>query len=174
MLERFVCGLNGRPLKVAPGEHDDTDTETIFLPHVVGRMPEKEDNFRLYKAMTVHQWAQNWCGTWAGRGPARGLVLRARSGARARSAARPRARRPGLLSPNAAQVRRARRIAAAHLRGPARGGDRILKRQSYGEDVDIDALVEAYAGVHVGLEMSDRLFTRLPAKVSEIYGKLTS
>ena len=41
-----------------------------------------------------------------------------------------------------------------------RGEDRILKRQPYGEDVDIDALVEAYADARVGLEMGERLFTR--------------
>lgn len=42
-----------------------------------------------------------------------------------------------------------------------RGEDRLLKRQSDGEDVDIDALVDAHADVHAGLEMTDRLFTRL-------------
>jgi nitric oxide reductase NorD protein len=42
-----------------------------------------------------------------------------------------------------------------------RGEDRILKRQPQGDDVDIDALVDAYADVHAGLEMTDRLFTRL-------------
>lgn len=42
-----------------------------------------------------------------------------------------------------------------------RGEDRLLKRQIDGEDVDIDALVEAWADVHSGLEMSDRLFTRM-------------
>lgn len=66
VLERFVCGLNGRALKVRAGERCFTDTETIFLPAVVGRLPEKEANFRLYKAMTVHQWAQGWYGTWRG------------------------------------------------------------------------------------------------------------
>jgi nitric oxide reductase NorD protein len=66
VLERFVCGLNGRPLAIAPGERTFTDTESIFLPHVVGRLPEKDANFRLYKAMAVHQWAQNWYGTWRG------------------------------------------------------------------------------------------------------------
>lgn len=70
VLERFVCGLNGRPLKIAPGERVFTDTQSIFLPHVVGRLPDKEANFRLYKAMAVHQWAQNWYGTWRG-----GLLL---------------------------------------------------------------------------------------------------
>jgi len=42
-----------------------------------------------------------------------------------------------------------------------RGEDRMLKRQSDGEDIDIDALVEAWGDVHVGLEMSDRVFTRM-------------
>lgn len=42
-----------------------------------------------------------------------------------------------------------------------RGEDRLLKRQTDGDDIDIDALVEAWGDVHVGLEMSDRLFTRM-------------
>jgi len=42
-----------------------------------------------------------------------------------------------------------------------RGEDRLLKRQTDGEDVDIDALVEAWGDVHMGLEMTDRLFTRM-------------
>ena len=68
VLERFVCGLNGRPLGIAAHERCFTDTETIFLPPVVGRLQDKADNFRLYKAMAVHQWAQNWYGTWRGEG----------------------------------------------------------------------------------------------------------
>ena len=42
-----------------------------------------------------------------------------------------------------------------------RGEDRTLRRQPHGEDVDIDAFVEAWGDVCSGLEMSDRLFTRL-------------
>jgi len=42
-----------------------------------------------------------------------------------------------------------------------RGEDKLLKKQSYGDDVDIDALVEAYADVKSGMEMSDRLFTKM-------------
>lgn len=42
-----------------------------------------------------------------------------------------------------------------------RGEDRMLKRQSDGEDIDIDALVEAWGDVHMGLEMTDRVFTRM-------------
>lgn len=42
-----------------------------------------------------------------------------------------------------------------------RDENRIEKRQAYGDDVDIDALVEALADARDGSEMSDRLFTRL-------------
>ena len=42
-----------------------------------------------------------------------------------------------------------------------RDEDRMLKRQVQGDDVDIDALVEALADAHDGREMSDRLFTRM-------------
>jgi nitric oxide reductase NorD protein len=41
-----------------------------------------------------------------------------------------------------------------------RGEDKLLKKQPYGENVDIDALVEARADTTMGLEMSDRLFTK--------------
>ncbi|MBK1632218.1 hypothetical protein CKO31_16025 [Thiohalocapsa halophila] len=65
-LERFVRGLNGRPLAVAAAERCCTDTETIFLPPRLARLPEKAANVSLYKAMAVHQWAQSWYGTWRG------------------------------------------------------------------------------------------------------------
>jgi nitric oxide reductase NorD protein len=42
-----------------------------------------------------------------------------------------------------------------------RDEDRLLKRQVYGDSVDIDAFVEAWADMHKGLEMTDRLFTRM-------------
>lgn len=42
-----------------------------------------------------------------------------------------------------------------------RGEDKILRRQTDGDDIDIDALVEAWGDVHGGLEMSEHLFTRL-------------
>jgi nitric oxide reductase NorD protein len=42
-----------------------------------------------------------------------------------------------------------------------RGEDKLLKKQVHGDDVDIDALVEAYADVKSGMEMSDRLFTKM-------------
>jgi nitric oxide reductase NorD protein len=64
VLEMFVHGLNGRRLKIECGEQCYTDTETIFLPATVGRYEKREDNFQLYKAMVVHQWAQTWFATW--------------------------------------------------------------------------------------------------------------
>jgi len=66
VLERFVHGLDGRGLKVAAGGETYTDTEHLFVPGIVGLLPDKDANFRLYKAMVVHQWAQNWFGTWRG------------------------------------------------------------------------------------------------------------
>jgi nitric oxide reductase NorD protein len=42
-----------------------------------------------------------------------------------------------------------------------RGEDKLLRRQMDGEDVDLDAFVESWADVHSGLEMTDRLFTRM-------------
>jgi nitric oxide reductase NorD protein len=64
VLEAFVHGLNGRRLKLEPGAQTYTDTEVLFLPGTVGRFERREDNFQLYKAMVVHQWAQTWYGTW--------------------------------------------------------------------------------------------------------------
>ena len=52
----------------------------------------------------------------------------------------------------------------AHLRKTfeaMRDEDRLLKRQIHGDDVDLDALVEALADARDGREMSDRLFTRM-------------
>ncbi len=56
------------------------------------------------------------------------------------------------------------RYIVGHLRRTfevLRGEDRLLKRQPYGEGIDIDALVDGWADMKSGLELSDRLFTRL-------------
>ena len=42
-----------------------------------------------------------------------------------------------------------------------RDENRLFKRQIYGDNVDIDALVEALADARDGSEMSDRLFMRM-------------
>jgi nitric oxide reductase NorD protein len=41
-----------------------------------------------------------------------------------------------------------------------RGEEKLLKKQVNGDNVDFDALVEAWADMHTGREMSDRLFTK--------------
>lgn len=41
-----------------------------------------------------------------------------------------------------------------------RGEDRLLKRQTNGDNIDLNAVVEAHADMLHGMEMSDRLFTR--------------
>ncbi len=64
ILEIFVRGLSGRPLKLEPGEQAYTDTSTLFLPSSIALLPNKDQNFCLYKAMTAHQWAQTWYGTF--------------------------------------------------------------------------------------------------------------
>jgi nitric oxide reductase NorD protein len=42
-----------------------------------------------------------------------------------------------------------------------RGEDKLLKKQVHGDNIDIDALVEAWGDVYSGMEMSDRLFTKM-------------
>jgi nitric oxide reductase NorD protein len=64
VLEAFVHGLSGRRLRIECAEKAWTDTETIYLPAIVGLFEAREDNFQLYKVMVVYQWAQTWFGTW--------------------------------------------------------------------------------------------------------------
>ncbi|MDH3637952.1 MAG: hypothetical protein OES09_05750, partial [Gammaproteobacteria bacterium] len=64
VLERFILGLSGRVLKLAVSEHPYTDTETLFLPARLAVFSDPESNFRLYKAIVAHLWAQTWFGTF--------------------------------------------------------------------------------------------------------------
>ena len=64
LLTAFVCGLNGRSLKIESAEQTYTDTETLYLPEIISDYPSKEENFIYYKLLTVYLWAQNWFGTW--------------------------------------------------------------------------------------------------------------
>ena len=64
VLELFVRGLSGRPLKLESGEEIYTDTGTLFLPGRVARLGDREQNFRLFKAMAAHQWAQAYYGSF--------------------------------------------------------------------------------------------------------------
>lgn len=54
----FIRGLSGRRLKLCEGEAAWTDSETIFLPPLLARLPDNESNFRLYKATAAMLWAQ--------------------------------------------------------------------------------------------------------------------
>jgi len=64
VLGSFVRGLSGRALKLEAAEATYTDTETLFLPELASRFPDRADNFRLYKATAVYLWAQARFGTW--------------------------------------------------------------------------------------------------------------
>ncbi|HWR88364.1 MAG TPA: hypothetical protein VN277_08090, partial [Acidiferrobacterales bacterium] len=64
VLELFVRGLSGRPLKLENSDDLYTDTSTLYLPARVARLPDREQNFRLYKAMVAHQWAQTYYGSF--------------------------------------------------------------------------------------------------------------
>jgi nitric oxide reductase NorD protein len=60
----FVQGLAGRKLKLELGDRAYTDTEVIYLPAMMAHLPDKRDNFLLYKAAVAHHWAQARFGTF--------------------------------------------------------------------------------------------------------------
>lgn len=64
VIESILLGLNGRALKLEPGDELFTDTEIIHVPENIAVFKDREDNFALYKSIAVHQWAQTWYGTW--------------------------------------------------------------------------------------------------------------
>ena len=64
VLETIICGLSGRTLKLEAGNSTFTNTEVLYLPSVINRFNDREQNYRLYKVMAVHLWAQTWFGTF--------------------------------------------------------------------------------------------------------------
>ncbi|GAB6039551.1 VWA domain-containing protein [Endothiovibrio diazotrophicus] len=64
VLGHFLHGLSGRHLKLEEADAPYTDSETLFLPPIVARLPDARDNFRLYKAMVALHWAQTRFGTF--------------------------------------------------------------------------------------------------------------
>jgi nitric oxide reductase NorD protein len=58
VLEPYVRGLSGLDLKIAPAGTAHTDTATLYLPAAVNACDKADDNFLLYKLMSVHLWAQ--------------------------------------------------------------------------------------------------------------------
>jgi nitric oxide reductase NorD protein len=65
VLELFLRGLAGRRLQLEAAADTWTDTETIFLPERIARYPARAHNFRLYKAIAVHHWAQARYGSFS-------------------------------------------------------------------------------------------------------------
>jgi nitric oxide reductase NorD protein len=65
VLQLFVQGLSGRELKLkSTSDEAYTDTTTLYLPQRLAVFAEQRDNFRLYKAIAAHLWAQIWYGTY--------------------------------------------------------------------------------------------------------------
>jgi len=66
VLERFICGLAGRPLKIAVAADGRarTDTETLFLPAAIHRFDNRDANYQLYKTTAALLWAQTRFGTF--------------------------------------------------------------------------------------------------------------
>ncbi len=64
VLQLFLCGLSGRRMRLDTALHPYTDTETIYLPSRLAALPQREENFRVYKAMVAMLWAQTRYGTF--------------------------------------------------------------------------------------------------------------
>lgn len=64
VLLHFCHGLSGRQLKLEEAKQAWTDTETIFLPALLAQLPNKQDNFQLYKTMVAMCWAQTRFGSF--------------------------------------------------------------------------------------------------------------
>ena len=64
VLAHFSHGLSGRQLKLEESSQAWTDSETIFLPALLAQLPDKQENFQLYKAMLAMCWAQTCFGSF--------------------------------------------------------------------------------------------------------------
>jgi len=65
VLTHYARGLSGRGLKLSASDEEHyTDTETMFLPSAITRLPDAGANFSLFKAMVANMWAQSWFGTF--------------------------------------------------------------------------------------------------------------
>ena len=64
LLKHVVTGLGGRELRFVAADQAYTDTETVYLPTELAISNADDSNFRLFKALAVHHWAQTWYGTW--------------------------------------------------------------------------------------------------------------
>ena len=64
VIQLFVQGLAGRPLRVETASRSYTDTTTIHLPASIAGASSADENFFLYKASAALLWAQCRYGTF--------------------------------------------------------------------------------------------------------------
>ena len=64
VLELYAHGLSGRKLTLESADDAFTDTEKIFIPPILVRFKNTQENFELYKVMVTFLWAQCRFGTW--------------------------------------------------------------------------------------------------------------
>ena len=64
ILELFVCGLSGRPMKIDTAPVAWTDTETLYLPPRMTVGANRAQNFLIYKLIATFLWAQTRYGTF--------------------------------------------------------------------------------------------------------------
>jgi nitric oxide reductase NorD protein len=69
ILDNYIRGLSGRTLRIEAGSEPFTDTETVWLPSLINRYTNKQNNFILYKAIAAHLWAQIHHGTFRRSAP---------------------------------------------------------------------------------------------------------
>ena len=64
VLEKFICGLSGRHLKIDSAAVPWTDTETLYLPPRISAGVDRAQNFLIYKIIATLLWAQTRFGTF--------------------------------------------------------------------------------------------------------------
>ncbi|BAO45389.1 nitric oxide reductase activation protein NorD [Thiolapillus brandeum] len=64
ILAPFIHGLSGRRLELQEDNRSWTDGEVLYLPEMMARFNDEDDNFHLYKAMATHLWGQTRYGTF--------------------------------------------------------------------------------------------------------------
>ncbi len=64
-LQPYATGLAGHPLDLTTGQEIYTDTATVYLPARIAIMPNRADNFLLYKLTISFQWAFTAIGTFS-------------------------------------------------------------------------------------------------------------
>ncbi len=64
VLLHFAHGLAGRKLNIAEADCAYTDTDTVYLPALIAKLPTTQENFILYKLTLAYLWAQTYFGTF--------------------------------------------------------------------------------------------------------------